>query len=88
VTERKISAHARAQAARRGIDEATLTRIAEQPEQVVEVRPGREVRQSRIQDPTEGKGYLVRVFVDIDAGQETVITVYKTSKIAKYWRAS
>lgn len=84
---RRISAHAFAQAARRGVDEATLTRIAERPEQVVPVRPGREVRQSRIQNP-EGTSYLVRVFVDIVAGEETVVTVYKTSKIAKYWRES
>ena len=79
--------HALAQAARRGVDEAALTRIAERPEQVVPVRPGREVRQSRIQNP-EGTSYLVRVFVDIVAGEETVVTVYKTSKIAKYWRES
>src|SRR5713226_8822358 len=35
VTERKISAHALDQAARRGVDEATMTRVAERPEQVV-----------------------------------------------------
>lgn len=80
--------HALEQAARRGVDEATVAQIAERPEQVVEVRPGREVRQSRIPDPAEGKSYLVRVFVDTVAGQETVVTVYRTSKIAKYWRVS
>jgi hypothetical protein len=85
VTERKISPHALEQAARRGVDEATLARIAGEPEQVVAVRPAREVRQSRIAG-AEGKTYLVRVFVDIAAGLETVVTVYKTSKIAKYWR--
>lgn len=75
------------QAKRRGVDETTLNRIADRPEQVLAVRRGREVRQSRIQSP-EGTGYLVRVFVDIAEDQETVVTVYKTSKIAKYWRKS
>ena len=85
MTERKISAHALDQAARRGVDEATMTRIAERPEQVVAVRVGREVRQSRVSGE-DGRRFLVRVFVDIAAEQETVVTVYKTSKIAKYWR--
>ncbi len=88
MTERKISAHAFEQAARRGVDEATLRQVAERPEQVVEVRPGREVRQSRIPGQEEGESYLVRVFVDIVGDQETVVTVYKTSKIGKYWRES
>lgn len=87
MTERRISPHALGQAARRGVDEATLDRITGEPEQVIVVRPGREVRQSRIAG-AEGKSYLVRVFVDIAPGRETVVTVYRTSKIAKYWRES
>lgn len=87
MTSRKVSAHALDQARRRGVDGATLDRVADRPEQVVPVRPGREVRQSRIQGP-EGTTHLVRVFVDIAGNEETVVTVYKTSKIAKYWRES
>ena len=87
MTTRKVSAHALDQARRRGVDEATLDRVADRPEQVVPVRPGREVRQSRIPSP-QGTTYLVRVFVDIAGNEETVVTVYKTSKIAKYWRES
>ena len=30
--------------------------------------------------------YLVRVFVDIDREPAEVVTVYRTSKIGKYWR--
>jgi len=29
---------------------------------------------------------LVRVFVDLDPAIETVVTVYRTSKVEKYWR--
>jgi hypothetical protein len=30
--------------------------------------------------------YLVRVFVDVDRTPAEVVTVYRTSKMAKYWR--
>ncbi len=48
------------------------------------MRPGREVLQSRI--ALQGKTYLVRVFVDVDRKPPEVMTVYRTSKIEKYWR--
>jgi hypothetical protein len=31
--------------------------------------------------------YLVRVFVDVDREPPEVVTAYRTSKLAKYWRA-
>lgn len=54
------------------------------PEQRIQMRPGREVLQSRI--ALQGKTYLVRVFVDVDRKPPEVMTVYRTSKIEKYWR--
>ena len=30
--------------------------------------------------------YLVRVFVDVYRNPDEVVTVYMTSKLAKYWR--
>ena len=33
------------------------------------------------------KTYLLRVFVDVDRHPAEVVTVYLTSRIAKYWRA-
>ncbi len=82
-----LSDHVRRQASRRRIDESTIRAVAEAPEQVVPVRMGREVRQSRVAFPPTGALYLVRVFVDLSPGAETVVTVYRTSKITKYWRA-
>jgi len=32
------------------------------------------------------KVYLLRVFVDIDREPPEVVTVYRTSKVRKYWR--
>jgi len=55
------------------------------PEQRHAVRPGRDLLQSRIE--FAGKTYLVRVFVDVDRDPAEVVTVYRTSRIAKYWRA-
>jgi hypothetical protein len=80
-----FSDHVRRQAARRGIDEATVRSVAEAPEQVVPVRAGREVRQSRVRFPPGDALYLVRVIVDLMPDRDTVVTAYRTSKIDKYW---
>ena len=81
-----ISDHARWQAGRRGIDEETIRKVARAPEQVVAVRQGREVRQSRIRFGTSGKLYLVRVIVDTSREEATVVTVHRTSDPQRYWR--
>ena len=87
-----LSTHARRQAARRGLDERLILEVARRPEQVIPLRPGREVRQSRVTMGPAGEAgrreYLVRVFVDIGALQETVVTAYRSSRIAKYWSGS
>jgi hypothetical protein len=81
-----VSDHARVEIARRGLDETTVRAVAEAPEQVERIRTGREVRQSRVPFPPDGPLYLVRVFVDVAAGSETVVTAYRTRKFSKYWR--
>jgi hypothetical protein len=80
-----LSEHARAQAARRGISEETILGVARAPQQRLSVRPGREIRQARVSMPSGGPLYLVRVVVDSGPTDETVVTVYRTSKIDKYW---
>ena len=50
------------------------------------MRRGRVVLQSRITLGAPSREYLVRVFVDVDRRPADVITVYLTSKIAKYWK--
>ena len=79
-----ISEHASDQARRRGVDVSTVRKVASAPEEVVPVRRGREVRQAVVRFPPDGKLYLVRVFVDLGASEDTVVTVYRTSKIKKY----
>lgn len=72
---------------RRQISEEDVANVLAAPEQTETVRKGREVYQSRIQSGELPKSYLLRVFVDIDRTLPAVVTVYRTSKVAKYWRA-
>ncbi|MBS3936044.1 MAG: DUF4258 domain-containing protein [Sulfuritalea sp.] len=78
-----LTDHARLEALRRQIPlewiEATLT----QPEQIVVGTNGRKVFQSRV--ITEGRTYLVRLIVEDRHQPPVVVTVYRTSKIEKYW---
>jgi hypothetical protein len=71
---------------RRGIDEADVLQVLRAPEQRESVRPRRDVLQSRI--AVHAKTYLLRVFVDVDRHPPEVVTVYRTSKIEKYWRSA
>jgi Domain of unknown function (DUF4258) len=80
-----ITGHAAFEMRRRRIEEDLVRRVLAAPEQRYPVGPGRDVLQSRI--ALAGKTYLFRVFVDVDRDPAEVVTVYRTSRIAKYWRA-
>jgi len=84
IPDYRVTPHAGFEMARRGIDETVLRQVLGAPEQRWSVRPGREMLQSRVS--FEGKDYLVRVFMDVDRTPAEVVTVYRTSNIAKYWR--
>jgi hypothetical protein len=57
------------------------------PEQIIPAHGGKVAYQSRI-DFGAGKIFLVRVIVNDSADPSVVVTVYRTSKIEKYWRIS
>ena len=78
--------HALSEMARRQITENDVKTVLAKPEQTEMVREGRAVYQSRLEMGDPPKIYLVRVFVDIDPKPPFVVTVYRTSKIEKYWR--
>ena len=80
-----ITSHAAFEMLRRRIEERVVRQVLAAPEQRHAVRAGRDVLQSRI--AFAGKTYLFRMFVDIDRDPAEVVTVYRTSRIAKYWRA-
>jgi len=82
----RITDHAKEEMARRQMSEADVAQVLSAPEQSVPGRAGRIVYHSRLELGDPPKHYLLRVFVDIDRDPPEVVTVYRTSKIGKYWR--
>lgn len=86
ITAFVLTLHAVKELKLRGIDESVVMQVLAAPEQREGVRSGRDVLQYRIM--IDGVLYLVRVFVDVDRSPAEVVTVYRTSKLDKYWRVS
>ena len=86
VDEYRITSHLAFEMRRRGTEETVMRRVLTAPEQRHAVRSGRDVLQSKI--AFGGKIYLLRVFVDVDRRPAEVVTVYRTSNVPKYWRAT
>jgi hypothetical protein len=80
-----VTPHALLGMERRRIEKAVVEAVLAAPEQRLAVREGRDVLQSRIE--VGPRTYLFRVFVDIDREPAEVVTVYRTSKLEKYWRS-
>jgi len=79
-----LSRHAELEMKRRGIPLVLVENVLASPEQVVAEPGGIKVYQS--QHNFSGRIFLVRVVVDDQVVPGTVVTVYRTSKISKYWR--
>lgn len=88
ITNYRVTDHARQELVRRQISEADVAKVLATPEQTHIIREGREVYQSRVESGSPPITYLLRVFVDVDRTPAEVVTVYRTSKIAKYWRTA
>jgi uncharacterized protein DUF4258 len=78
--------HALTEMARREISQEHVRHVLANPEQMEWIREARAVYQARYGAGESPKIYLLRVFVDIDSKPPHVVTVYRTSKIEKYWR--
>jgi len=81
----EISRHARNEMNRRGISEDLIQDVLQNPGQIVDEYGNMKAYQS-ITGSETGKNYLVRVIVNDAVEPDKVVTVYKTSKIKKYWR--
>ena len=80
-----ISPHARFEMQRRGISVNEVMAVVRQPGQVLPSRKGREIYQSKL----GARGtLLLRVIVKKTSALYHVVTAYKTSQIAKYWKYS
>jgi hypothetical protein len=82
-TAYRLSNHAVEEMARRGISEELVAAVMADPEQIVPGYGERVVYQSRhtINDTL----YIIRVIVE-KTDPLTVVTVYRSSKVTKYWR--
>ncbi len=81
----EISRHAREEMERRAIPLNIVETVLRNPQQIVDEYGNKKAFQS-IMDIGIGKDYLVRVIVNDTLDPARVITVYKTSKVKKYWR--
>lgn len=81
----EISRHAQEEMGRRGIPLNIVESIMQNPQQIVDEYGNKKAYQSIIKIEAS-KEYLVRVIVNDTVDPVKVITVYKTSKIVKYWR--
>ena len=81
-----VSRPAAFQARRRGIDRALVASVLAAPQQQLTMRPGRVVLQSQASFGISERRYLVRVVVDVDRTPAEVVTIYRTSKVSKYWK--
>ncbi|HEY0072693.1 MAG TPA: DUF4258 domain-containing protein [Abditibacteriaceae bacterium] len=82
-----ISRHAKEEMARRGISLEKVELVLQNPEQVIDATNDNAAYQSLI-DFGGGRYFLVRVIMDESRVPPVVVTVYRTSKIEKYWRQS
>ena len=81
----RISRHAREEMERRNISSEILESVLKEPQQVVNDLTGKKIYQSKV-DFGQGMTKLVRVVIVEEAGLPVVVTVYRTSKVEKYWR--
>ena len=81
----RLSQHAEQAAIERKIPPAVLQAVLESPQQVVPAHSGLSAYQSQF-ELKSGRMYLVRAIVADDVDPPVVVTVYRTRKIAKYWR--
>lgn len=80
-----LSQHAREEMARRRIPQALLEQVLNSPQQIIPAQGIKKAYQSQL-DFGGGRIFLLRAIVDDTINPAVVITVYRTSKISKYWR--
>jgi len=82
----ELSAHVQHEMERRGIPLAVVESVLAAPAQKVPEHGDVVCYQSKVE--INQKPYLVRVMVNETATPPKVVTVYRTSKIDKYWKAT
>lgn len=81
----RLSQHAREEMARRSLPPEFVDQVMSAPQQTVPEQKGRKAYQSKL-DFGGGRILLLRLIVVDDIEPAVVVTRYRTSKIAKYWK--
>ena len=81
----RLTPHALDEVSRRGLTPEQVESVLTSPEQIVPASGGRMAYQSKMELP-DGRMMLIRAIVEEEQDGLVVVTVYRTSKIAKYWR--
>lgn len=80
------SKHVHEELEKRKLPQSLLEEVLEAPEQKVPEVDEITCYQSRVE--IDGQRYLLRVMVNDTVSPPVVVTVYRTSKITKYWRTT
>lgn len=81
-----LSTHVRDEMTRRGIPLAVVESVLKSPSQKVPEHETVICYRSKVD--INNKTYLLRVMVNETVSPKKVVTVYRTSKINKYWKAN
>ena len=71
---------------RRGIEKGSVKEVVERPQQQIPSRNNKIILQSKYLDSLQNKEMLLRVIGRRTREEFFIITVYKTSRIEKYWQ--
>ena len=80
----RLSNHAEKELIRRRIPRSMVESVLNNPQQVVEEDNGRHAYQSQVS--FSGRIFLLRIIVADEVDPAVVVTLYRTSKVTKYWR--
>ena len=81
----EFSKHAETELVLRKIPRAMAEEVLRQPQQIVTERAPRKAYQSKVEFGDD-KTFLLRVIVDDTVEPAIVVTLYRTTKINKYWK--
>lgn len=81
----RLSRHALEEIERRGIPRDLLDQVLQNPQQILPERDNKKIYQSQVRFGGS-KLFLLRAIVNDAVEPAVVVTVYRTSKIEKYWR--
>ena len=82
----KWHSHAKIRQIERNIDAHLIVKALQQPDQTIYLAGKKRIIQKRYHDSQSQEEYLLRIFVEEFSTLYLIRSVYRTSKIGKYWR--